>query len=148
MLVAKCRPMNNPKAYLIQIEFSPGNASATRHRYGIKSWRCTCPDWGNPCKHIGGLLLLWSQMGGKGVPRKQTWEEFFESKPPEEIKRMLWWVAENYPKIGGALLSEFGGGETEDARPEVESSSEPESEDSEEEEEEDDDDEEEEEETD
>lgn len=21
---------------------------------------CTCPDWGNPCKHVGALLLHWS----------------------------------------------------------------------------------------
>jgi len=32
----------------------------TRVSDKIIDYNCTCPDWGEPCKHVGAVLLTWS----------------------------------------------------------------------------------------
>jgi len=60
------------------------------------SFSCTCPDWGNPCKHVGALLLHWSRHPGS-FKRLQTREELVQeigALPKEHLVNALRALAE------------------------------------------------------
>lgn len=52
-------PGSQEPYYRSKIDFETPSASAQGWLESA-TYGCTCPDWGNPCKHAGALLLRWA----------------------------------------------------------------------------------------
>jgi len=58
---------------------------------GIIGWNCSCADWGNPCKHVGALLLSWTNHPDSFVKHSTSGDlmQLLKAKPKEELLDVL-----------------------------------------------------------
>jgi len=75
-------------------DWNPNN-----RRAAIQSWNCSCPDWGNPCKHVGAFLLHWLEHN-KQYPRRRDWSEILQSKTKPELIEFVLKIVHTYPEVG------------------------------------------------
>lgn len=74
----------------------------------IEDWNCSCPDWGDPCKHIGALLLRWAS-SSSSFKERPSLESLLKRKKKDELIDIIKTVASDQEvekRIYAILLGE------------------------------------------